>query len=101
MSQDSAGGLITSTAQSSVFVNGRVWAVQGAIVAPHGTGPHAAATMQGAELHRPGCGEPGVSAGRFGYVRSYGGRVERRGCGMTDLVIGVGGRIRRRVCVGR
>ena len=48
VSQDAAGGIITNTAQSSVFVNGRVWAVQGAIVASHGTGPHAAATMQGA-----------------------------------------------------
>ena len=48
MSQDAAGGIITSTAQSSVYVNGRVWAVQGAVVAPHGGGPHAAATMQGA-----------------------------------------------------
>jgi uncharacterized Zn-binding protein involved in type VI secretion len=42
---DSAGGLLSSTAQAFVRVNGSLLAVVGTVVSPHGVGPHAAATM--------------------------------------------------------
>lgn len=43
---DTAGGVITGPPMAAtVLVNGAPVAVLGAMVAPHGTGPHLAATM--------------------------------------------------------
>lgn len=43
---DSAGGgIITSSGQDFVTIDGALWIVVGDRVANHGTGPHAAATM--------------------------------------------------------
>ena len=46
--QDTAGGTITGVLAPTVFVNGKPIAVQGATVAGHGTGLHAAPTMSDA-----------------------------------------------------
>lgn len=45
--QDAAGGLITGSLAPTVRVDGKPIAVQGAVVAPHGNGAHASATMAG------------------------------------------------------
>lgn len=46
VNQDTAGGLITGSGlQDFVKLDGMQWAVLGDVVAPHGTVPHAAATM--------------------------------------------------------
>lgn len=43
---DTAGGIITGPPMAAtVLVNGAPAAVLGSLVAPHGTGPHAAASM--------------------------------------------------------
>lgn len=42
---DSSGGLITGPGVSSVKINGSKISVVGDLVASHGSGPHAAATM--------------------------------------------------------
>lgn len=42
---DSAGGIVTSTPQAFVRCEGQLVAVVGALVAPHGTGSHAIATL--------------------------------------------------------
>ncbi len=46
--QDSAGGPILSSANSTVFANGLMVAVRGAAVAGHGQNEHAGAIMVGA-----------------------------------------------------
>ena len=47
---DTAGGTQLGGGQSTVYVDGALWVVQGDAVAPHGppTPPHQAATMTGA-----------------------------------------------------
>lgn len=42
---DSAGGLITGALQTFVTISGAPWAVQGAAIEDHGSGPHNSATM--------------------------------------------------------
>lgn len=42
---DSAGGLVTSSPQTFVRVEGELAAVAGAAIAPHGGPPHAVATL--------------------------------------------------------
>ena len=42
---DSAGGVIDAAPQTTVLVNGSVWAVVGSTVQSHGSSPHNAATM--------------------------------------------------------
>lgn len=69
---DAAGGIITGNLAPTVFVNGAPVVVQGAAVAPHGSGPHADA----------------VTAACSGTVRAQGIFVCRAGdaasCGHID-----------------
>jgi len=42
---DTAGGTIIGGGQTAVRINGVYWAVVGDPIVPHGTGPHAGASM--------------------------------------------------------
>lgn len=47
---DSAGGIVASSPQSFVRLEGQLVAAVGATVSPHGTGSHAAATLPAGSL---------------------------------------------------
>ncbi len=61
--QDKASTPITGALQSTVKVNGKLVAVKGATIAPHGAGPHAAPVTKGCSSTVKAGGIPVVRAG--------------------------------------
>lgn len=61
--QDTAGGKIVGALQTTVFANGKLVAVKGAAIIPHGGGPHAAPVTKAASSTVKAGGIPVVRAG--------------------------------------
>ena len=75
--RESAGGIILTSLQGTVTIEGALWSVIGTPVTPHGPGPHAGPVMQegsstvtinGIPVCRLGdkatCGHPATGGGR-------------------------------------